>query len=72
MNKTILTLLSLVSCCISARSFGETFGTGQNEFEIELVFVGDAGNRPDLTGNPRPAGGVDYVYNIGKHEIQTA
>ena len=45
------------------------FGSGENSFDIEFVKIGDAGNVADTTGEPNPAGAVDYVYNIGKFEI---
>ena len=47
----------------------DIFGNGSNQFEIEFVTIGNPGNEPDISGNPRPAGGVDYVYEIGKYEV---
>ena len=47
----------------------DTFGSGDNTFEIEFVTIGDPGNLADTTGIPNPAGSVDYVYRIGKYEI---
>ena len=49
----------------------DTFGT-LNPFEIEFVTVGNPGNAADNTGNPNPAGKVDYSYRIGKFEISEA
>jgi formylglycine-generating enzyme required for sulfatase activity len=33
------------------------------------VTIGDPGNPSDTTGSPNPAGSVNYVYRIGKYEI---
>lgn len=53
----------------SRRTLADTFGRGVNQFEIEFVTIGDPGNPADRSGNPRPAGAVDYIYNVAKHEI---
>ena len=45
----------------------DTFGTGENTFEIEFVTIGDPGNTAD--DDPNPSGAVDYVYRMGKYEI---
>jgi hypothetical protein len=50
-------------------AFADTFGSGDNTFEIDFVTVGNPGNPPDTTGNPNPAGSVPYVYRIGMYEI---
>ncbi|MEZ5323509.1 MAG: SUMF1/EgtB/PvdO family nonheme iron enzyme [Verrucomicrobiales bacterium] len=42
-----------------------TFGTGGNQFSIDFVGVGNAGNADDDTGY----GGVSYGYQIGVHEV---
>jgi sulfatase-modifying factor enzyme 1 len=47
----------------------DSFGSGENAFEIEFVTVGDPGNPADTTGVPNPAGSVPYTYRIGKYEI---
>ena len=52
-----------------AQTITETFGSGANQFQIEFVTIGTPGNEADTTGNPRPVGRVDYVYNLGKYEI---
>ncbi len=54
---------------VPARAAADTFGSGDNTFEIEFVTIGDSGNPADTTGRSNPAGSVDYVYNIGKYEI---
>ncbi len=47
----------------------DSFGSGENLFQIELVTIGDPGNVADTTGKPNPAGSVAYTYRIGKYEI---
>lgn len=71
--KTLALTVSAISCffCCTA-AYADVFGSGTNEFEIEFVTIGNPGNPPDLTGNPRPVGQVDYVYDIGKYEISRA
>ena len=56
---------------ISSATCADTFGTGDNQFEIEFVTIGDPGNPSDqITGRfGGLAGAVDYVYRIGKYEI---
>jgi sulfatase modifying factor 1 len=46
-----------------------TFGTGANQFQMEFVTIGNAGNAADTTGAPNPAGAVGYEYGIGKFEV---
>ena len=46
-----------------------SFGSGANQFDMEFVEIGDAGNLPDATGAPNPAGAVPYIYNMGKFEV---
>jgi formylglycine-generating enzyme required for sulfatase activity len=43
----------------------DTFGSGANEFTIDFVNIGNAGNSADTTGY----GAVPYEYRIGKYEI---
>lgn len=45
----------------------DTFGSGENAFEIDFVTIGDPGNPADDLPNTR--GAVDYEYRIGKYEI---
>lgn len=59
----------LVSISFADGVRGATFGVGANQFAIEFVTIGDAGNLPDNTGNPNSVGGVAYEYRIGKYEI---
>lgn len=46
-----------------------SFGSGSNQFNMEFVTIGNPGNTADTTGNPNPAGRVDYVYGMGKYEV---
>lgn len=61
--------LFVLLACLPAVAQADTFGSGENAFEIPFVAVGDAGNAADTTGAPNPAGRVDYWYRIGKYEI---
>jgi formylglycine-generating enzyme required for sulfatase activity len=56
---------------LAAPSFGGTvtFGSGANAFDMTFVTIGNPGNAADTTGNPNPAGAVDYEYGIGKFEV---
>jgi sulfatase-modifying factor enzyme 1 len=47
----------------------DSFGSGENAFDLEFVPIGNPGNPADTTGDPNPAGSVPYVYDIGKYEI---
>ena len=62
-------LFVLASAVFSLTARADTFGSGANTFDIEFVPIGDAGNLPDTTGDPNPAGAVAYEYRIGKYEI---
>jgi len=43
----------------------DIFGSGTNQFSIDFVQIGNAGNSNDTTGY----GGVPYSYRIGKYDI---
>ncbi len=45
------------------------FGSGGNAFNMEFVAIGNANNADDLTGDPNPAGKVEYAYQMGKFEV---
>lgn len=61
-------LLSLV-LSLSSATHADTFGSGGSTFDIDFVTIGNPGNADDTTGNPNPAGKVDYAYRMGKFEI---
>jgi formylglycine-generating enzyme required for sulfatase activity len=46
-----------------------TFGSGGNQFNMDFVTIGNAGNAADTTGAPNPAGAVGYEYGLGKFEV---
>ena len=50
---------------MQAQTITKTFGTGANQFSIEIVTIENPGNTADNTGY----GQVDYTYNIGKYEV---
>jgi formylglycine-generating enzyme required for sulfatase activity len=52
-----------ISPQISAQA--DTFGTSGNEFTIDFVNIGNAGNAADTTGD----GAVPYEYRMGTYEI---
>ncbi len=57
---------------IAPDASADTFGSGDNIFEIEFVTIDDPGNEADTTGDPNPAGAVPNTYRIGKYEISEA
>lgn len=61
-----------VGCMVATFCIGtataDTFGI-LSPFDIEFVTVGNSGNPDDNTGNPDPAGKVDYNYRISTYEI---
>jgi hypothetical protein len=71
MNKIIQLTLSLAALAVSAQaqSLLQTFGNGANQFSMDFVTIGNPGNAADTSGDPNPAGRVNYVYNIGKYEV---
>ena len=46
-----------------------TFGSGANQFDMTFVEIGSPDNADDTTGNPNPAGKVEYTYQMGKYEV---
>lgn len=69
MRRVLFWLLVVVSSLLTAFQMAQadTFGSGENSFEIEFVRIGSPGNAPDDV--PNPAGAVNYEYRIGKYEI---
>ena len=71
--RTCTVITSLVITAISASdsvSAGVvTFGSGVNAFNMDFTTIGSPGNADDTTGDPNPAGGVDYTYQLGTYEV---
>jgi len=65
---TAFALLALTLACTST-TYADTFGSGLNTFDIDFVTIGNPGNAADHTGDPNPAGKVDYTYRMGTYEI---
>jgi formylglycine-generating enzyme len=64
-----ITTVALAGMASSSLGGIVTFGSGSNQFNMEFVTIGNPGNAPDTTGDPNPAGRVDYTYDIGKFEV---
>ena len=58
-------LFAAVTLTIQPSAQADTFGTSGNEFTIDFVDIGNAGNAPDTT----TYGAVPYQYRTGKYEI---
>ena len=70
MNKfLILSLLALSYQTASAQLVTESFGSGANAFSMDFVTIGSPGNAGNNTSFYSDVGRVNYVYNIGKHEV---
>ena len=46
-----------------------TFGSGANQFQMEFVTIGNAGNAADTAGEPINVGAVNGEYGLGKFEV---
>jgi formylglycine-generating enzyme required for sulfatase activity len=46
-----------------------TFGSDANQFQMEFVTIGNAGNAADTAGEPINAGAVNREYGLGKFEV---
>ena len=55
----------LAAALFAVGSYGDIFGTGENQFSIDFVNIGYAGNVADSTGY----GAVGYNYRVGMYEI---
>ena len=64
-----IALIAAVTFATPSHADTITFGSGANSFSIEFVTIGNPGNTADNTGDPNPAGRVDYTYGIGKFEV---
>ena len=63
--KKLIALLLIVGSVAQSQTITETFGSGENQFSIDFVQIGNPGNNADSNGR----GAVDYTYNIGKYEV---
>ena len=61
----VAVLFAALTFSIQTFSRADTFGTSGNEFTIDFVDIGNAGNAADTTGY----GAVPYEYRVGKYEI---
>lgn len=69
LSATTAICTSMLSFFSLDTSLADIFGSGTNTFEIEFVSIGSPGNAADTTGTPDFAGGVGYIFKIGKYEI---
>lgn len=67
---TTFAFVSLTLLSVSVAN-ADTFGV-LSPFDIQFVTIGNPSNADDTTGNPNPAGKVDYSYRIGQFEISEA
>jgi len=71
-------VLAVVVCVMAVANFAsaDTFGTGSNQFTIDFVNIGNAGNAGEQSaledGDTTCYGGVSYNYRIGKYEVTNA
>ncbi len=65
----LLAVVAVLSMMVRGPLCADTFGSGDNVFEIEFVTIGDPGNPADTKGWPVNAGAVPYVYRMAKFEI---
>ena len=67
----LISPIGLILChqVAQATNLIESFGSDGNQFSMEFVHIGNPGNVNDTSGNPSPAGKVDYGYLLGKHEV---
>lgn len=70
--KAAITLAGLLAITITSAP-ADTFGTTGNEFTIDFVNIGNAGNADDAGAGggiySSPYGGVSYSYRMGTYEI---
>jgi formylglycine-generating enzyme required for sulfatase activity len=52
---------------LATPAFADTFGSGLNQFDIDFVTIGNAGNADDIHG--AGYGGVGYTYRMGVNEV---
>jgi hypothetical protein len=73
-SKRILTASAAVLCAFTVTSaHADSFGSGLNQFTIDFVNIGNAGNTDDAGAGggiySSPYGGVSYGYRMGTYEI---
>jgi len=61
----VATLFAAFTLTIQPSAQADTFGTSGNEFTINFINIGNAGNAADTTGY----GAVPYEYRMGTYEI---
>ena len=61
----VAALFAAIAIITQPSAQADTFGTSGNEFTIDFVDIGNAGNAADTT----TYGAVPYVYRAGKYEI---
>jgi len=64
-----LTAALTIACSSTSTTYADIFGSGLNTFSIDFVTIGNPGNADDVTGDPNPAGRVNYTYRMGQFEI---
>lgn len=67
-------LVAFLLVLASLPAHADTFGTGENAFDIPFVTIGDPGNPADTVtpidvSAPLPSGTVNYTYRMAKYEI---
>lgn len=75
--KLLSIAVSLVAITAAPVTMADTFGTGEYQFDIPFVSIGNPGNLADepytpslfLPDNSKRAGSVNYHYRMGKYEI---
>jgi formylglycine-generating enzyme len=74
LSRSILTVCALALASIAVTSArADVFGSGLNQFTLDFVNIGNAGNTDDLGAGgglySSPYGGVPYAYRMGTYEI---
>lgn len=69
MLRTLLCVTVMLSCQRSLCGQLVTFGSGDNQFTMEFVPIGDPGNPADASGSPADIGSVPYTFGMGKFEV---
>jgi hypothetical protein len=71
-HKLGITLAGVLALTVTSAQ-ADTFGSGGNQFTIDFVNIGNAGNTDDAGAGggiySSPYGGVSYAYRMGTYEI---